>query len=406
MEKAALDALLKANIITAEQYARFLQGLKEKYAKDLPGKTSSTGWGSDDQKKYDSDTAALKASLDAGIIAYSEYNQRLASLDAERREKMLAGLKSGSGEWNGYLANIYTSIMSFADSLNGTTEEVLTNLSNVVGSVSSLVGGAMQLATSFAQAETDIQIAAIEKRYERETQLAQGNSYKTKRLEKQKERETAKVKNEASKKQYEMQVIQAVAQSIQAGLNAYASTLAIPIVGPALAPAAMAVALAMGAAQVALLKKQQKAAEAQGYSQGGFTKKGRVDEPAGIVHAGEWVASQKLLSSPVARPMIEALDYAQRTNTIGSLRADDVSRSIRATDSLSRLAEGGNGSALMVAAIAHNADVIASLNQRLNEPFVTVNTVTGDHGIKAAQDEYSRLMQNKSPKKRKNGTNS
>lgn len=406
LEKAALDALLEANIITAEQYARFLQGLNEKYAKDLPGKTSSTGWGSDDQNKYDADTAALKASLDAGIIAYTEYNQRLASLDAERREKMLAGLKSGSGEWNGYLANVYTSIMSFADSLNGTTEEVLTNLSNVVGSVSSLVGGAMQLATSFAQAEADIQIAAIEKRYERETQLAQGNSYKTKRLEKQKERETAKVKNEASKKQYEMQVIQAVAQSIQAGLNAYASTLAIPIVGPALAPAAMAVALAMGAAQVALLKKQQKAAEAQGYSQGGFTKKGRVDEPAGIVHAGEWVASQKLLSSPVARPMIEALDYAQRTNTIGSLRADDVSRSIRATDSLSRLAEGGNGSALMVAAIAHNADVIASLNQRLNEPFVTVNTVTGDHGIKAAQDEYSRLMQNKSPKKRKNGTNS
>ena len=406
LEKAALDALLEANIITAEQYARFLQGLKEKYAKDLPGKTSSTGWGADDQKKYDADTAALKASLDAGIIAYTEYNQRLASLDAERREKMLSGLKSGSGEWNGYLANVYTSIMSFADSLNGTTEDVLTNLSNVVGSVSSLVGGAMQMATSFAQAEADIQIAAIEKRYERENQLAQGNSYKTKKLEKQKARETAKVKNEASKKQFEMQVIQAVAQSIQAGLNAYASTLAIPIVGPALAPAAMAVALAMGAAQVSLLRKQQKAAEAQGYSQGGFTRKGRVDEPAGIVHAGEWVASQKLLSSPVARPMIEALDYAQRTNTIGSLRADDVSRSIRATDSLSRLAEGGNGSALMVAAIAHNADVIASLNQRLNEPFVTVNTVTGDRGIKAAQDEYSRLIANKSPKKRKNGTNS
>ena len=406
MEKAALDALLKANIITAEQYARFLQGLRSKYAKDLPGSTSASGWGDADSKKYDADTAALKSALDTGLIAYEEYNRRLASLDAERREKMLSGLKSGSGEWNGYLANIYTSIKAFADSLNGTNEDVLQNLSNVVGSVSALIGGAMQLATSFAQAEAEIQIAALEKRYEREVQLAQGNSYKTKKLEKQKERETAKIKNDASKKQYEMQVIQAVAQSIQAGLNAYASTLAIPIVGPALAPAAMAVALAMGAVQVALLKKQQKAAEAQGYSRGGFTRKGRVDEPAGIVHAGEWVASQRLLASPVARPMIEALDYAQRTNTIGSLRADDVSRSIRATDSLSRIAEGDRGSALMVAAIAQYADVIASLNRRLSEPFVTVNTVTGDHGIKAAQDEYSRLIQNKSPKNRKNGTNS
>ena len=160
----------------------------------MPGKTSSMGWGADDQKKYDADTAALKASLDAGLIAYTEYNQRLASLDAERREKMLAGLKSGAGEWNGYLANVYTSIMSFADSLNGTNEDVLKNLSNVVGSVSSLIGGAMQMATSFAQAEAEIQIAALEKRYEREVQLAQGNSYKTKKLEKQKERETAKIK--------------------------------------------------------------------------------------------------------------------------------------------------------------------------------------------------------------------
>ena len=52
-------------------------------------------------------------------------------------------------------------------------------------------------------------------------------------------------------------------------------------------------------------------------------------EVAGVVHAGEWVASQKLVASPVARPLIEALDYAQRTNTIGSLRSADVCRRIK-----------------------------------------------------------------------------
>ena len=70
--------------------------------------------------------------------------------------------------------------------------------------------------------------------------------------------------------------------------------------------------------QIAAIKKQQQASEAQGYAQGGFTPQGRVNEEVGIVHAGEWVASQKLLASPVARPLINALDYAQRTNTIGS----------------------------------------------------------------------------------------
>ena len=46
-------------------------------------------------------------------------------------------------------------------------------------------------------------------------------------------------------------------------------------------------------------------------------------------------------------------------------------------------------------------ETIARLNERLDEPFVTVNTVTGDKGIKQAQDEYQRLMNNKSPKSKR-----
>ncbi len=46
-------------------------------------------------------------------------------------------------------------------------------------------------------------------------------------------------------------------------------------------------------------------------------------------------------------------------------------------------------------------ETIARLNERLNEPFVTVNTVTGDKGIKQAQDNYRRLMNNKSPKNKR-----
>ena len=37
-------------------------------------------------------------------------------------------------------------------------------------------------------------------------------------------------------------------------------------------------------------------------------------------------------------------------------------------------------------------EIIACLNERLDEPFVTAGTVTGDKGIKQAQDEYQRLM--------------
>ena len=46
-------------------------------------------------------------------------------------------------------------------------------------------------------------------------------------------------------------------------------------------------AVAAGAMQVAAIKKQQQASQAQGYGEGGFTRKGRADEVAGVVHAGE-----------------------------------------------------------------------------------------------------------------------
>ena len=119
------------------------------------------------------------------------------------------------------------------------------------------------------------------------------------------------------------------------------------------------------------------------------------------MHAGEWVASQKLLANPVARPMIEALDYAQRTNTIGSLRAEDVSRSIRASDSMVRIAESDGSSALMVAAVAQSAQAVDALNNRLKEPLGAIVTVSGDYGINKAQSEYDQYMKNKNPKSKK-----
>lgn len=44
-------------------------------------------------------------------------------------------------------------------------------------------------------------------------------------------------------------------------------------------------------------------------------------------------------------------------------------------------------------------ETIACLNERLDEPFVTINTVTGEDGIKQAQDEYHRLMNTNASKR-------
>jgi len=41
------------------------------------------------------------------------------------------------------------------------------------------------------------------------------------------------------------------------------------------------------------------------------------------------------------------------------------------------------------------------LKERLDAPFMTVNSVTGETGMKQAQDEYEKLIRNKTPKSRR-----
>lgn len=246
------------------------------------------------------------------------------------------------------------------------------------------------------QAELDIETAAIEKRYEKEISAAEGNQYKVKRLEEKKQKEEAAAKNKANKKMYAMQVMQAIASTAMGAINAYTSAAQVPMIGYILAPIAAATAIAAGMLQVANIKKQQQASEAQGYAEGGYTGSGGKYEPRGIVHAGEWVASQKLLANPQTAAIIQALDYAQKTNTVGSISPSMVSNDTTAAAAIARMGSTSSGS-------ADNSldDTLTRLNNRLNEPFVTVNTMTGDHGIKQAQEEYDIYIRNKTPKSRR-----
>lgn len=360
--------------------------------------------------KYDSDMAALEQVYHAEVKAAGDNAaEKLRIEEAFEKAKLalrkkyaidsIGVTKNGMEKANEKLANWLESDAGQAVTQSFST--VMSGMGEIFSGVSSLV-----------QAELEKETAAINARYSAEISAAEGNNYKVAKLEKEKQAALAKAKNEANKKLFAMQVIQAVAQTAQNAISAYGSAAAIPVVGYIMAPIAAAMAIAAGMIQIAAIKKQQQASEAQGYAQGGFTPQGRVNEEVGVVHAGEWVASQKLLASPVARPLINALDYAQRTNTIGSLRADDVSRAITpnvvSTQQVQPVVLQAPTDNVASAALAQSAAVLSKyeetmnrLSQRLNEPFVTVNTVTGDTGIKQAQEEYDTLIRNKSPKSRR-----
>ena len=375
-----------------------LAKIKDKYFGDNPEERRA---------KYDADLALLNEVYNREILAAGNNAKEKLRIEEAYQKARLAlmeqynieGAESNKGwlqQWNEDMMEFLES--DFGKAVSGTLEVFSSSMSSI-----------FQQLTTIVQAELEIQTEAINRKYDREISLAEGNNYKIKRLERQKEKEIAKAKNEANKKMFAMQVIQAVAQTATNAINAYGSAAAIPLVGFIMAPIAAATAVAAGMLQVAAIKKQQQASEAQGYAKGGFTPDGAIDEPVGIVHAGEWVASQKLVKNPVTRPLLEALDQAQRTNTIGSLSAADVSNTITAPSVMAQSAVRAGQVPQQV--IVQNvpepapdnglAETIRLLRDRLDEPFLTVNSVTGETGIKQAQDEYEKLMRNKTPKSRR-----
>ena len=379
-----------------QEHLRRMEDMKKRYFGDNPAERNT---------KYEADLAVLQQVYDRELQAAQNNASEKLRIEKAFEEAKLAlkkqyGLLSEKDTQNAVQRGISASV-EWLESDGGKA------VTGAIGTISSGMSAIFSQMSSLVQAELDIQTSAINRRYDAEISRAEGNTYRIRKLERDKEREIAKTKKEANRKMFAMQVIQAVAQTATNALNAYGSAAAIPVVGYILAPIAAAMAVAAGAIQIAAIKKQQQASEAQGYQSGGFTPDGKPDEVAGVVHKGEWVASQSLVKNPRTRPLIVALDYVQRNNKIGSITPADVSRSITAPTILAtrqpQTPAVVNNTYNSVAS-PDNAELTATirtLKKRLDEPFVTINTVSGDHGILKAQNDYELLMKNKSPKSRK-----
>lgn len=422
LEREALKTLYDMKFIKEDEYRRWLDALNKKEKKErkeekdaLPGSSKNKSpkeSAKSAQKKYNEEKKKLDDALAKGVIDEKEYASKLAVIKSELYEALISPLKESKSEWVSLISSMTDAWMDFANALKDPDGDLLDGLTKGLEASVAVMSAVMSQITEFTKAEMQIQTAAIEKRYDREIAFAEGNSYMTKKLEKKKQEEIAQIKEDAANKEFSMQVIMAIAQTATNALNAYGSAAAIPVVGHVLAPIAAATAVAAGLVQVAAIKKQKEAAAATGYSKGGFTRPGDVDEPAGVVHAGEWVASQKLVKSPVARPIIDMLEYAQRTNRIGSLSMEDVSRSISAPMMLAYSKQ--EPEMIQVAAPSPDpgsraefglsqgdlASSIDRLNRRLDTPIVAVSTVAGEFGSKQAQERYDRMIRNKSRRKR------
>jgi len=407
-ELAVVDEVAKHEKWTAEETEKAKAEIRKKYRdkerSEIDSATGTTAPGSAmDDLASNRDKALAALEKERAGMTDEEYQSRRHQIIKKYHDSVTELIRSEGSEWATMITNVYEKWASALESLGGTWEEKLKSITDLAEASFAVMNVGLQMYMEQAAAARDLEVAKAEKSYERQISMAEGNAYKTKQLEKKKQKEVARIKNEYNKRAQTIEVAQAIASTAIAAINAYASAAKVPLVGHILGPIAAAMATAAGLAQVATIKKQH-AAEAAGYSKGGFTPEGRVDEPVGVVHAGEWVASKKLVDNPATRPAIEALEFAQRNNRIGELSSAAVTRTVTAPAVIAQAAADGSmeqAILAMSAVIDRYRETMTRLDDRLDLPFVTVNTVSGDLGIKQAQDEYQRLENNTLPKSKR-----
>lgn len=291
-----------------------------------------------------------------------------------------------------------------ANKADMTTTEIIEKAGELAQNVANMMGGVLSTFSNYWNAERDVRIAAVTAEFDKEIEAAGNNSKKRAKLEKQKEEEIAKVKSKYNNRAMKVEIAQAIAQTAANALGAYGAMVKIPVVGPALAAAAAAAALAAGMIQVATIRKQHEA-EAAGYYEGGYTGRDRDNRRAvGVVHANEFVANHKAVANPALAPVLDLIDSAQRSNTVGSLTSADVSRVLgrgfmpaisgdrtTAAPDFGALAASA---AMMADVSARTGRAIDRLSENIEGGIETYMVMDGERGFAKKYDHYRRINAN------------
>ena len=338
--------------------------------------------------------AVLDEMHNAGLFKEEEYQQLRKAI----QEKYTQGGKFSDGGYGDMLTNMYTSLDEL---ISGTTDKTVSSMQRigaVAQSTWAIAGAALEQYSAYSQACCDVEVAEVEKKYDKMIAAAGKNSTKAKQLEEKKEKEVARVKTQYNRQALKIEIAGAIAQTAVAAINAYASASKEHWL---LGPIAAAMAIAAGSLQIATIRKQHQAQQA-GYYSGGFTRKSINDrEEVGVVHANEFVANAQATRNPALMPFLSLIDYAQRNNTVGSLTANDVSQAlgmgavVRATTTTANESTHNSGELReMAARIYDSTEVMQRLNARLDEGIEAYMVMDGERGFDKKYNQFKKLQNN------------
>lgn len=388
-----LDNLYKQGLIKEEEYQQMkLEITKQFAAQRAQIDADDHGAGSAQLKINDKSSEMVNSARAAAGESQSTGNATLGgyfSSQVENYQNTMEKLKELYG-------NDKQNHAAYMQAKAQVTSDYLNDLVEKTAVVYNGINGILSASSSYAQACSDLEQAKISKNYEKQIAAAGNNSKKKKKLEEKRDKELAAAKSKANKKAMKIEIAQAIASTAMSAINAYASAAAIPTIGWTLAPIAAGMATAAGMIQLAAIKKQHQA-EAAGYYEGGYTGGNRYRKEAGVVHEGEFVANHNAVNNSSIRPTLDLIDRAQRSNTVGSLTADDITRSL------------GQSSSTVVAPVVNvnndNTEVrqsldgvnaaVSRLTQTLDDGIEVEVPISGRRGLHRRLQDYQRILNNK-----------
>lgn len=399
-KKAYADETVNEEVFREWQYQAKLEFLAKKLALD---------------KKYKKDTTATEAEIADAIISENEYWNNKIIQEAEklkkdeqkdnkdkerevkehleriaqiRREFGLNTLRLTYSQELELLkeklaeekASEEETAMAIADFKKRVAEDYVNDYATVAAKASAALNNLVEMET-----------IAIETKYAKEIEAAEKAGKDTTELQERSEREKKDIKKKYALIDFLITNSRIVAETAAAIMKAAPNV-----------PLQIAEGI-LGATQLGIATAEYNSVK--NLWTGGFTDPGDKYKPAGIVHAGEFVANQDAVGNRTLRRLFNVIDYAQKNNTVGRIDSSTIARALQMKQGFSSggfTAPGTTSGADVqvinyaeVVSALHSANAVNSaLLAELQKGIRAKVAIRGSEGLEETTELYDKLMTN------------
>lgn len=396
-----LEELHRRGLISEEEYQRMLLAIRERYADMAANAEAEAAARTAREKGPGSKANAFESQVSTMVntakgAAGDAYDPSGQTGTTNRFIGTIENYRNTMEQLRQLYANDAANYNAYQAAKRQVTSEFLTEMVQYATVAFNGISQVMGATSSYYAAQSQYEQNVTTKKYDKMIEAAGNNTAKQKKLEDKKQKELAKIKTRYNKKQMKIEIAQAFASTALAAINAYASAAKEHWL---LGAVAAAMATAAGMIQIATIKKQH-AAEEQGYYEGGFTGGRNYRREAGVVHEGEFVANHQAVNNQSILPALRLIDMAQRNNTVGSLTAADVSRSLGMPTSggtavVAPVVNVSTDNEELRASIAAMNEATARLNEQLRRGIKASVSIDGQDGVRHQLDLFDRLRDKK-----------